>query len=81
MLLEKEIFVIPRFSIKILSRFHLQKYFNLVPTAQRFEDVLGILREGCISPFELMIKSLNDSNLKYWAHRNKLYKEETKNLM
>ena len=48
--------------------------------AQRFEDVLGILREGRISPFELMIELLDDSNLKYWAYRNELYKEENKKL-
>jgi len=48
--------------------------------AQRFEDVLGILREGRLSPFDLIIELLDDSNLKYWAYRNKLYKEENKKL-
>ena len=44
--------------------------------AQRFEDVLGILREGRLSPFDLMVELLDDSNLKYWAYRTELYKEE-----
>lgn len=48
--------------------------------AQRFEDVLGILREGHLSPFDLMVELLDDSNLKYWAYRNELYKEENKKL-
>ena len=46
--------------------------------AQRFEDVLGILREGRLSPFDLIIELLDDSNLKHWAYRNELYKEENK---
>ena len=33
--------------------------------AQRFEDVPGILREGRLSPFDLMVELLDDSNLKY----------------
>ena len=48
--------------------------------AQRFEDVLGILREGRLSPFDLMVELLDDSNLKYWAYRNELYKGENKKL-
>ena len=48
--------------------------------AQRFEDVLGILREGRLSPFDLMVELLDDSNLKYWAYRNELYKEENQKL-
>src|SRR5271169_2160078 len=48
--------------------------------AQRFEDVLGILREGRLSPFDLMVELLDDSSLKYWAYRNELYKEENKKL-
>ena len=47
---------------------------------QLFEDVLGILREGHLSPFDLMIELLDDSNLKYWEYRNDLYKEENKKL-
>ena len=48
--------------------------------AQRFEDVLGILRKGCLSPFDLMVELLDDSNLKYWAYRTELYKEENQKL-
>jgi hypothetical protein len=44
--------------------------------AQCFEDVLGILREGHLSPFDLMVELLDDSNLKHCAYRNELYKEE-----
>ena len=48
--------------------------------AQRFEDVLGILRERRISPFDLVIELLDDSNSKYWAYRNELYEAENKKL-
>ena len=49
--------------------------------AQRFEDVLGILREGCISPFDLVIKLLDDSNSKYLHTAMNFTKKKTKSLM
>ena len=48
--------------------------------AQHFEDVLGILHKGRLSPFDLMVELLDDSNLKYWAYRTELYKEENQKL-
>jgi len=42
--------------------------------------VLGILREGRLSPFDLVVELLDDSNSKHWAYRNELYKEENKKL-
>ena len=41
--------------------------------------MLGILREGRLSPIDLMVELLDDSNLK-WAYRNELYKGENKKL-
>ena len=63
-----------------------QNYFKAPPPkeyksrSQRFENVLDILREGRLSPFDLMVELLDVSNLKYWAYRNELYKEENKKL-
>ena len=48
--------------------------------AQHFEDMLSILCEGCLSPFDLMVKLLDGSNLKYWAYCTELYKEENQKL-
>ena len=53
---------------------------TLKSRVQRFEDVLAILREGRLSPFDLILHLLDDANLKYWAYRNELYKEENKKL-
>jgi hypothetical protein len=71
---------------KIESDSSDQKIFKAPPPkefksrSQRFEDVLDILREGRLSPFDLMVELLDESNLKYWAYRNELYKEENKKL-
>ena len=49
---------------------------NLVPSALK---MCLVFCEGRISPFELIIELLDDSNLKYWA--TNFTKKKTKNLM
>jgi hypothetical protein len=71
---------------KIESEFSDQNFFKapspkeFKSRSQRFEDVPDILREGRLSPLDLMVELLDVSNLKYWAYRNELYKEENKKL-
>ena len=60
--------------IKVLSRFSLQKHSNLVPSALRmclvfYTRVVSLCLSCSID---------NDSDLKYWAYRNELYKENKK---
>lgn len=51
-----------------------------VPRSQHIEEVLQTLRDNWLSPFDLILDILNDSNPNYSQYRNELYKKENKKL-
>src|SRR6266702_5118367 len=41
---------------------------------ERIEKALGLLKDGRLSPFDLVLEVLDDENAKYTGYRNELYK-------
>ncbi|KAH9011630.1 hypothetical protein EDB85DRAFT_2159783 [Lactarius pseudohatsudake] len=42
--------------------------------AERIGKALGLLKDGRLSPFDLILEVLNDNNVEYAGYRNELYK-------
>lgn len=51
-----------------------------VPRSQHVEAVLQVLRDHWLSPFDLIIAILDDSNPQYSQYRHELYKKENRKL-
>ena len=47
---------------------------------QRIQEALSILRDGRLSPFDIVLDLLDDSKLRYWGYRNEFFKQENENL-
>ncbi|KAF8957733.1 hypothetical protein BDZ97DRAFT_1669447 [Flammula alnicola] len=48
--------------------------------AERIENVLNVLRDGRLSPFDLVLDVLDESNPQFSAYRNEFYKAENRKL-
>ncbi|PPR02842.1 hypothetical protein CVT24_002320 [Panaeolus cyanescens] len=48
-----------------------------VPHSQRISDVLKLLKEGGLSPFDLILEILDETKVEYWDYRTAFYKESS----
>jgi len=51
-----------------------------VSREERIQEVLKLLRDGNLSPFNVVLKVLDERKPAYFGYRNELYKESNKKL-
>ncbi len=57
-----------------IARRGVGSHSSRMSRTERIEKALGLLKDGRLSPFDLVLEVLDDENAKYTGYRNELYK-------
>jgi len=57
-----------------IARRGVGSHFSRMSQTERIEKALGLLKDGRLSPFDLVLEVLDDENVEYTGYQNELYK-------